>query len=231
MGILDGKVILVTGASGGLGGAVVEALVAAGAEVVAAARHAPTVPGAIAPRVRALAGDLVDEAGAQRLVEEAAAWRGRLDGLANLVGAWLGGAPVAATPTDTWRRMLSVNLDAAFFVTRAALGPMLRAKSGRVVHVGSRAAVEPQPGSAAYAVAKAGLVALVRTVAEEVRGAGVTVNCVLPGTIDTPANRASMPGADASRWVPPREIAEAIAWLLSDGAAGVTGAALPLYGR
>ncbi|MGH9520754.1 MAG: SDR family oxidoreductase, partial [Terriglobales bacterium] len=154
-----------------------------------------------------------------------------LGALIHLVGAYAGGQSVAETSDDTWRSMMSVNLDAAFYTARAALPNLLAAPGGRIIMIGSRNAVLPVANSAAYNAAKAGLVSLAQTLAHEVAAQGATVNVVLPSTIDTPANRRAMPKADFSRWVPPAAIANLILWLASPAAQDVTGAASPIYGR
>jgi NAD(P)-dependent dehydrogenase (short-subunit alcohol dehydrogenase family) len=114
---------------------------------------------------------------------------------------------------------------------RAVLPRMLAAKRGRILAVGSRAGVEPMPNFAAYSVSKAALIALVRTVAQEVKDTDITANIVLPSTIDTPANRAAMPKADPTKWVSPESIADLLVWLASDKAANVNGAVIPIYGK
>jgi NAD(P)-dependent dehydrogenase (short-subunit alcohol dehydrogenase family) len=121
-----------------------------------------------------------------------------------------------------------MNLTAAFLLSKAVLPHMSGRRTGRIVHVAARAAVEPFPGAAAYVVSKAGLAALIRTLATEVAGSGVTVNGVLPTTIDTPANRAAMPNVDPSQWVKPESIAQLIGFLVSDGAGQVNGALIPI---
>jgi NAD(P)-dependent dehydrogenase (short-subunit alcohol dehydrogenase family) len=127
--------------------------------------------------------------------------------------------------------MMTLNLRAAFCAMRAVLKPMTAAKYGRIVAVGSRAAVEPTPNFAAYSVSKAGLVALVKNVAAEGRDSGITANVVLPSTIDTPLNRKSMPQSDFSRWVKPESIAKTLVWLASEASGDVSGAVIPIYGR
>jgi NAD(P)-dependent dehydrogenase (short-subunit alcohol dehydrogenase family) len=126
--------------------------------------------------------------------------------------------------------MLDLNLNSAFYIMRAALPVLVAAGRGRIVAVGSKTAVEPVAKLSAYGVSKAGLVALVRTIALELRGTGVTANAVLPSVIDTPANRAADPSADFSRWVAPESIAGLILWLASSAAADVNGAVIPIYG-
>jgi NAD(P)-dependent dehydrogenase (short-subunit alcohol dehydrogenase family) len=208
-------VVLVTGANGGLGRAVTRAFSDSGATVVG---------------IDAADADLRKPAEAARVVERVRAQHGRMDVLAHLVGGFAGGAPVAAADDATWQSMLDINLNAAFYTIRAALAPMLAARSGRILAIGSRTALEPAAGLSAYGVSKAALVALIRTLALELKGSGVTANCVLPSVIDTPANRAAMPGADFSQWVKPESIARLLVWLASDAAADVNGAAIPIYG-
>lgn len=156
---------------------------------------------------------------------------GLIDSLVHLVGGFAGGSPLAETTDQTWDNMMNLNARAAFCTFRAVLKPMKAAGCGRIVAVGSRMAVEPSPNFAAYAVSKAALVALVKNVAAEGKKFGVTANVVLPSTIDTPANRAAMPEADASRWVTAESIARLLVFLTSDAAADTSGAVIPIYGR
>ena len=127
--------------------------------------------------------------------------------------------------------MFQLEVNAAFHILRAALPPMRQAASGRIIAIGSRAAEDPGPNVGAYSASKAALVSLIKTVARENKDAGVTANVILPGTIDTPANRKDMPGADVSQWVQPASIASLIAWLASDAGKDVTGAVIPVYGK
>lgn len=205
--------ILVTGASGGLGAAVVAALEQRGERVV----------GASHPEY-----DLAQPAEAARAV---AAVEGPLNGLVHLMGGFAGGKPVAETDDATWRRMMSMNLDAAFYVARAAVPALTRQPGGRIVMIGSRTAVAPVAGLAAYNASKAGLIALVQTLAQEVAPARATANVILPSVIDTPANRTAMPQADPGKWVSPQSIAALIQWLLSPQAGDVNGAVIPIYGQ
>jgi NAD(P)-dependent dehydrogenase (short-subunit alcohol dehydrogenase family) len=154
-----------------------------------------------------------------------------VDALLHLLGGFGGGQPVAETPDETWDKMLGLNLRSAYTIFRAVLPGMLKAGKGRIVAVGARAAIEPIANFAAYSVSKAALVALVKTVALEVKDSGITANVVLPSVIDTPANRAAMPAADASKWVTPEAIAGLLVWLASDAARDVNGSAVPIYGR
>lgn len=217
--------VLITGASGGLGTAVCRAFEDAGKSVIGVARSWPeAVP------FRTIAADLTTAEGCDAMVAEALE-RGPIEALVHILGGFGGGQPISETSDKTWDGMMTLNLRAAFCAMRAVLKPMTTAKYGRIVAVGSRAAVEAMPNFAAYSVAKAGLVALVKNVAAEGRDLGITANVVLPSTIDTPANRQAMPKSDFSRWVAPEAIAKTLVWLASKEAGDVSGALIPIYGR
>jgi len=230
MGHLTGRVVLITGAAGGLGRAVVAEFLNQGARVWGVLAPGETNPfPENAPAVlRADLSSPEQAAGAVREVLQAA---GRLDALVHLVGGFAGGEPLHQTTEETWRRMMTLNLDTAFHIFRSALPPMLEARRGRILAIGTRTAVEPVAKLCAYNVSKAGLVALIRTLALEVKNTGVTANIVLPSVIDTPANRAANPDADYSRWVKPELIAALLAFLASDAASDINGAVIPIYGR
>ena len=178
-------------------------------------------------RFHPIEANLLEAAECDRVAKLAAP----VDSLLHLVGGFGGGQPVAETPDETWDKMLGLNLRSAYTIFRAVLPGMVKAGKGRIVAVGARAAIEPIANFAAYSVSKAALVALVKTVALEVKDSGITANAVLPSVIDTPANRAAMPAADASKWVTPESIASLLVWLVSDAARDVNGAAIPIYGR
>ncbi len=224
---------LVTGATGVLGAAVVDALLAEGARV-AAPHRSPDAPAALRAKAapdRLFLGqaDVARPADAERFANEAAAALGRLDGLAAIAGAFAGAGPLEQAPLDEWRAMLDANLETAFASCRAVL-PHLLKTGGRIVTVSSRVAQDGGGGAAAYAVSKAGVIALTRAIAIENKDRGVRANCVLPAVIDTPDNRAAMPKADHSRWTPPAAIAGLVAFLLSPRSAPLTGGLLPADG-
>jgi NAD(P)-dependent dehydrogenase (short-subunit alcohol dehydrogenase family) len=177
-----------------------------------------------------ISADLTTAEGCDAMVAEALK-HGPIQVLVHLLGGFGGGQSVAETSDKTWDGMMTLNLRAAFCAMRAVLKPMTAAKYGRIVAVGSRAAVEPMANFAAYSVSKAGLVALVKNVAAECKDLGITANVVLPSVIDTPLNRKAMPQADFSRWVQPESIAKALVWLASEAAGDVSGAVVPTYGR
>lgn len=217
--------ILITGAGGGLGSAVAKAFADSGAKAIAVDRAW------IEPRPYiTIAADLTTGDGCRAMIEQASQ-HGPIDALVHLVGGFRGGSTIAETTDADFDMMMNVNVRVAFLAIRAALGPMLKAKRGRIVAVGARAAVEASPKFAAYAVSKAAVVALIKNVAAEVKDAGITANAVLPSTIDTAANRKAMPNADFSKWVAPESIGRLLVWLCSDEAADVNGAVIPIYGR
>jgi NAD(P)-dependent dehydrogenase (short-subunit alcohol dehydrogenase family) len=221
--------VLVTGGGGGLGGAVTEALLADGWRVVAPVRKRPAHTGV---RHEVIEADLLDPAAVERAVALAAATPDApLRAVVNLVGGYAGGTPLHETAPEEFERLLSLNLRPTFLVTRAALPHLLAMGGGSVVCVSARAAVQPFAGAAAYATAKAGVLAFAQAVAAEYKAKGVRCNAVLPSVIDTPANRAAQPDADHARWVPPAQIAAVIRFLCSDDSAPTSGAAIPVYGR
>lgn len=224
---LNGKVVLIAGGSGALGQTVTPAFTRAGAQVITADRHAS--PAQIASGA-AMSADVTNEATVQRLVNDVVRKIGRIDALINLVGGFAMGR-LEETDAALWQRMLTMNVTAAFLLSKAVLPHMLKSGNGRIVHVAAWAAVEPFSGAAAYIVSKSSLLALIKVLALELSGSGVTVNGVLPNTIDTPANRASMPQADPSTWTKPESIAETLLFLASDEAAQISGAFIPIGAR
>jgi NAD(P)-dependent dehydrogenase (short-subunit alcohol dehydrogenase family) len=224
------RTALVTGATGGLGTQVTKALLDAGFTVVGLA---PKVQSHDFdhPHFTALPATLDSLTAAKQAVDTILAHFGKIDVLAHLVGGFAGGQTIADTDDATFKHMLDMNLMSAFHILRAVLPPMRQAGSGRIIAIGSRAAESPGAMVGAYSASKAALVSLIRTVAIESKDLGITANVILPGTIDTPANRKDMAAADTSQWVQPVSIASLIVWLAGDGGKDVTGAAIPVYGR
>ena len=227
---MAGKVALVTGANGGLGTHVTKALLDAGFLV---AGLAPKIQPRDFdhPHFTALATTLNSRDEASKAAETVIAHFGKIDLLAHTVGGFAGGQSVADTDDATFSRMFDMNVNSAFHILRAVIPHMRTAGSGRIVAMGSRAAEDPGAMVGAYSASKAALVSLIRTVAAENKDAGITANVILPGTIDTAANRAAMPNADVSKWVRPESIASLIVWLATEAAGDVTGAVIPVYGR
>jgi NAD(P)-dependent dehydrogenase (short-subunit alcohol dehydrogenase family) len=223
------QTVLITGAKGGLGAYVTRAFLESGAAVVGSARSiaAAEFPG---ERFAGIAADLTSADGAARLVAATIARFGAIDALIHLAGGFAYGGPIHETASAVWDQMMDLNARAAFLLLRAIIPHMRERRAGRIVAIGSRAGVEPQANVAAYAASKAALVSLVRTAALENRGLGITANLILPGTIDTEANRKADPSADRSQWVSPEGIARLALFLASDAAREITGAAIPFYG-
>lgn len=237
MALLPDRVMVITGASGNLGSAAAAAFGEAGARLVLVDRSlerlqslAASMTGVAEPL---LVGDvnLQDGAAVAGIFERALGRFGRVDVLFNTVGAYRGGTPLAEEEISSWDLVFAVNLRTTLLTCRAALPAMLRQGAGRIINTISRNAFAGVAGAAAYSAAKAAVLRLSESLAQEVKDAGVNVNCVVPGTIDTPQNRASSPAADFSRWVDARAIADVAVFLASDAARAVTGAALPVYGR
>jgi NAD(P)-dependent dehydrogenase (short-subunit alcohol dehydrogenase family) len=223
------QTVLITGAAGGLGAAVTEQFLAGGWRVLA-----PVLPGTtsrLPAATEPVEADLFDPESAGRAVAAAAADPATpLRALVNLVGGFAAGGKIHETPVDGFESMLRLNLRPTYLVTAAALPHLVAAGGGAIVCVSSRAAHRPFPGAAGYVTAKAAVLAFAGAVAVEYGGDGVRCNTVLPGMIDTPGNRAAMPDADRSGWVPPAEIARVIYFLAGDGSAPTTGAAIPVHG-
>ena len=225
---MDGKVVVVTGASGALGRVVAEAALARGARV-AGVDHAPSQVPASANRIELGGVDLSDAAEAKKAVDAVVAHFGKLDALINIAGGFAFEAIAEGDP-KTWQRMYTLNVLTALNASRSAIAHLAASASGRIVNVGAMGALQAGAGMGAYAASKAGVHRLTEALAAEWKGT-ITVNAVLPSTIDTPANRASMPKADFAKWVTPQELAEVILFLASDAASAITGALLPVSGR
>jgi NAD(P)-dependent dehydrogenase (short-subunit alcohol dehydrogenase family) len=228
------RVVFVTGGSGALGHAITHRFLAEGATVCVpwiVESERDRLQASVVPETRARLllerCDVLDEGALGRLVGDVTRRFGRPDVLVSAVGAFAMGELVQ-TDRALWDRMLTLNLTATYLAARAVLPDMLTARSGRIVAVASRAVVPPVGGFIAYTVAKAGVIAFVQALAAETRSRGVTVNAVLPSTMDTPANRAAMPSVDPKTWVPVDSVAGSIAYLASDAAAHVSGTLLAI---
>jgi len=225
---MDEKVIVVTGALGALGRVVADEALARGARV-ACVDHAPTQVPATPDRLELGGVDLTDPAQAKKAIDATAKHFGRLDALINIAGGFAFEA-VADGDTKTWQRMYALNVTTALIASRAAIPYLVASTAGRIVNVGAMGALQAGSGMGAYAASKAGVHRLTEALAAEQKGK-ITVNAVLPSTIDTSANRASMPKADFSKWVTGKELADVILFLASSAASAVTGALIPVSGR
>jgi NAD(P)-dependent dehydrogenase (short-subunit alcohol dehydrogenase family) len=225
---MNGKVIVITGALGALGRVVVEAALARGARV-AGIDHAPSHAAATAERIELGGVDLSDRAQAKKAIDTAAAHFSRIDALVNIAGGFTY-EMVADGDIASWQRMHALNLLTALNASHAAIPHLAKSQAARIVNIGAMGALQAGAGMGPYAASKAGVHRLTEALAAEHKGK-ITVNAVLPSTIDTPANRADMPKSDFSRWVRPQELAEVILFLVSDAASAVTGALIPVAGR
>ena len=225
---MDGKVIIVTGASGALGTVVAEVALARGARV-ASVDHAPTQAAATENRIDIGGVDLTDATQARKAIDTVASHFGGIHALINIAGGFAFEAIAEGDP-KTWQRMYALNVLTALNASRSAIPYLTASRTGRIVNVGAMGALQATAGMGAYAASKAGVHRLTEALAAEWKGS-ITVNAVLPSTIDTPANRASMPKADFEKWVTPEELANVILFLASDAASAVTGALLPVSGR
>jgi NAD(P)-dependent dehydrogenase (short-subunit alcohol dehydrogenase family) len=226
---LQDRVALVTGASGALGAAIVQAFAAAGARAISVTRSEPQKRDDNA-RISFETADVGDESSVESLIAKVVREHGALDVVVNTVGGFTAGQPVTGLSLDTWEGMLNLNARTAFLVSKHAGRVMAERHTGRIINVSSRSAYSGRKNAAAYAVSKRAIITLTEAQAEEMYGLGVTVNAIVPSIIDTPANRAGMPTADTSRWPTPKQIARVVLFLASDDAALISGAAIPVYG-
>lgn len=223
--------VLITGAGGQLGGAVVAHFQQRGARLVLLDRHAEALRERLGGDVLAVQADLLDRAQVAARVGAALDAAGRIDVLCHLAGGFHMGEPVHETPADAWERMMNLNARSLIHVAAAVVPRMIAQGAGRIVTVGAAGALRGGGDMGAYAASKSALMRLTESMSAELRDHGINVNCVLPSTLDTPPNRAAMPDGDASRWVEPAALAEVIGFLASDGARAIHGALIPVLGR
>jgi len=226
---MKGKVVLVTGANGGLGTYVTQAFLDADATVIGTSRKIQQSDFKNS-NFTAVPAEISTREGAKVLVDQVVERFGRLDILAHTVGGFAGGQSIVDTDDTTFQRMFDLNLNCVFHILRASVPALRKTGNGRVIAIGSRAALEPGAGVGAYSASKAAMVSLIRTVSLENKDAGLTANVILPGTMDTPANRKAIPNADFSKWVRPSTVASLTTWLAGEAGKDVNGAVIPVYG-
>jgi NAD(P)-dependent dehydrogenase (short-subunit alcohol dehydrogenase family) len=225
---MNGKVLVITGALGALGRVVVASAIARGARV-AGVDHAKAQMPVSAERIDIGGVDLSDAGQAKEAIDTVARHFGKVDALINIAGAFTFETVADGSPAS-WQKMYALNVLTALNTSRAAIPHLATAPAARIVNIGAIGALQAGSGMGAYAASKAGVHRLTEALAAEWKGK-ITVNAVLPSIIDTAANRASMPNADFSKWVAPRELADVILFLVSDAASAVTGALIPVPGR
>jgi len=236
MSEFDGKVVMVTGAAGNLGAAVAGTFAGLGSRLALLDRSAERLGQArdeldLPSSTLLVPTDLTSADSVTAAVDRAMAQFGRLDVLANIAGGFTMGPALHETPDSDWDLMMKLNVRSVFNACRAVVPHMLRQGGGRIINVSARAALEGKARMGPYCASKAAVLTLTESLAAEHKSNGINVNCILPGTIDTPQNRAAMPDADFSRWVPPAALADVIVFLASEASRAITGAAIPVYGR
>ena len=236
MSDFDDKVVMITGAAGNLGAAVAARFASLGARLAlldhSAERLGRTRDDLDLPSTTLLlTSDLTSADSVSAAVDRTVAEFGRIDVLANIAGGFTMGPALHETADEDWELMMQLNARSVFNACRAVVPHMLRHGGGRIVNVSARAALEGKARMGPYCASKAAVLTLTESLAAEHKLDGINVNCILPGTIDTPQNRAAMPDADFSRWVPPAALADVIIFLSSESSRAVTGAAIPVYGK
>jgi NAD(P)-dependent dehydrogenase (short-subunit alcohol dehydrogenase family) len=221
-GDFNGKVVVITGAAGALGRAVAGEFAGRGATLALVDIIDTTGPHL------SLVGDLTDAAAAQKIVQDVVRKLGRIDVLANVAGGFTMGETVDETTDKTWNFMFDLNVKTMLNMVRATVPGMRAARSGKIVNIGARAGLKGVGRMGAYCASKAVVIRLTESLADELKGSGINVNCILPSVIDTARNRQDMPDADPSKWVAPADLARAIAFLASDAAHAIHGVALPV---
>jgi NAD(P)-dependent dehydrogenase (short-subunit alcohol dehydrogenase family) len=231
------KTVMVSGAIGNLGVVLAQAFQASGAKLVLVDRGEDRLQQAF-PDLVGLpnyllvnCADLMDESAVEKSVSEAIQHFGRIDVLVNTVGGFRAGKMLHETPIETWDFLLNLNARSVFIACKKVIPHMLNQRSGKIINVAARPGIEGQAGMAAYSAAKSAVIRLTESMAAELKDHGVNVNCIIPGTIDTPPNREAMPKADYTTWVIPESLADVIQFLASAAARDIHGAAVPVYGR
>ncbi len=231
----SGKVVLVAGGTGGLGRAVSRAFPKEDARVIVTYRNreefaAFADEAGVDSSLEGYPVDVTDESATAEFIDRVVSKYDRVDAMVNTVGAYAGGVKLWDMDTKVFDRMMALNLRSGLLLSRAVIPPMLKAGRGAIVNIASKAALDHAAGNAAYAASKAAAVAMMDSLAAELKGTGVRVNSILPDIIDTEPNRKAMPGADFAKWPKPEDIARVILFLCSDEAKVIHGAALPVYG-
>jgi NAD(P)-dependent dehydrogenase (short-subunit alcohol dehydrogenase family) len=232
----ENKVVMITGASGNLGNAVARAFRQSGARLALVARNRDLIEKAfpdlidVPTRLFTNSADLTSPESTQALVDEILAQYGRLDILVHTVGGYRAGTPLHETPLDTLDFMLKLNATTTFNTNQAVIPHMIKQGGGKIVNIAARPGLAGRKNMAAYSASKAAVLRLTESASAEVKQHSININAILPGTIDTPSNRADMPNADHAKWVKPESLADVIQFLASDAARDVHGTAVPVYG-
>jgi NAD(P)-dependent dehydrogenase (short-subunit alcohol dehydrogenase family) len=233
----SGRIVLITGASGNLGRAVASAFRKAGAKMLLTARSGESLSRSFKSLVGSpdylLMGDidLTNEDDAKEVAKSAYENFGPIDILVNTVGTFRGGKPVYEEDLKMWDFLFRINLQTTLLMCRSVIPYMLSQKSGGIINTASRNGLLGSANYGAYSASKSAVIRLTESLSKELMDHNINVNCIIPGTIDTPQNRQSMPDADHSKWVAPEAIADVVLFLASNAARAITGAAIPVYGK
>lgn len=231
------RVAMITGASGNLGSVLAKEFHASGAKLALIDRHLDILQEVFPDLVDVpdclltTCADLTNSGDVQRVMDETIERYGQIDVMVNTVGGFRAGTPLHETPLDTLDFMLDLNARSVFIITQAVTPHMIRGGGGKIIHLAARPGLQGRANMAAYSASKAAVLRLTESASAEVKGYGINVNSILPGTIDTPQNRASMPDADFDCWVKPESLAGVIMFLASDAARDIHGAGIPVYGQ
>lgn len=225
-----GRTAVLTGVTGGWGRAVLDRFCAEGWNVAATYRE-EQAPSDLPDGVLAVRAELSDPDAASAAIAATVEAFGSVDALAHVAGGFAAAGTIDEQPVDVWRAQMTINLDTAYYMTRAVLGPMRKAGRGSIVYIGTSAMLTPFSGASGYIVSKVALGGLMRCVDVEVRQEGIRCNTVVVKIVDTPRNRAENPDADFGRWTTGEELAEVVEWLCTDASAPLSGGLIPAYGR
>lgn len=231
------KVVVVTGGAGNLGTAAVKRFYAAGARVAVIDRERQIVESVFGEEMPEgeycmyVAGNLLDESSVAGMTEAILNEFGRIDVLVNIAGGFSMGPPMHETPLKTYEFMMDLNAKTVFLMSSAVIPHMLEQGGGKIISTAARAGLKGAAKMGPYTASKAAVIRLTEAMAAELRDDNINVNCIMPGTIDTPGNRKDMPNADFDKWVQPESLADVIYFLATEQARDINGAAIPVYGR
>ncbi|HSF82376.1 MAG TPA: SDR family NAD(P)-dependent oxidoreductase [Anaerolineales bacterium] len=230
------KIAIITGAMGNLGAATVQIFQKAGAKIALVDR----LEGRLQAKFLELAGsqnfffaegiDLTNTESVTRMVNAVLVRFGKIDVLVNTAGGFRGGKPVHETPLASWEYLINLNARTTLVACQAIVPQMISQNSGKIINVAARAALGGNANMGAYSASKAAVIRVTESLSAELKKYNINVNCIIPGTIDTPQNREAMPSSDFSRWVAPDKLAEVILFLASPAASAIHGAAIPVFG-
>ena len=227
------RIVLITGGTGALGRAITKAFLTSGATVISSYivdREIDQLETQIKSVVHLIKADIGKEEEVKKLVSSVLDKYGQINILVNVVGGYIGGKSVTELDEKEWDLMMNMNLKSAFLISKNVIPQMISSENGKIIHISSRSGLKSTGYDSAYAASKSGLIRLVESLSEEAKELHINVNCIMPSTIDTEANRNAMPNADHSRWVKPQDLANIVLFLCSEDAKAITGAAIPTYG-